>query len=136
MNLNKKKELAARTFRVGKERIVFIESRMNEIKEAITRQDIKDLANEGAIILKNKKGTKIKEKGRKNRSVGNVRKSINDRKRRYMILTRKLRNYIKELKKNGKISRENYLDIRKKIRNRFFRDKNNLKEYLSEVKKE
>ena len=50
MNLSKKKKLAAKVFGVGKERIVFAKSRLNEIKEAITKQDIRDLKNDGAIL--------------------------------------------------------------------------------------
>ncbi len=58
MNLEKKKKLAARTLNVGKERIIFLKSRLEEIKEAITRQDIKDLHKDGAIIIKEEKGRK------------------------------------------------------------------------------
>ncbi|KKQ34082.1 MAG: UDP-N-acetylmuramoyl-tripeptide-D-alanyl-D-alanine ligase, partial [Candidatus Nomurabacteria bacterium GW2011_GWB1_37_5] len=44
---------------VGKNRIKFVESRISEIKEAITKQDIKDLLNDGAIIISDKKGIEI-----------------------------------------------------------------------------
>ncbi|MBI2044021.1 hypothetical protein HYT24_01520 [Candidatus Pacearchaeota archaeon] len=134
MNLSKKKELAARTFNVGKGRIVFIPSRINEIKEAITKQDMRDLMNEGAITIKNIKGSRKKVR-RKSRSAGNIRKKVRNTKREYMILTRKLRGYIKEMKNTGKVSREVYLDVRKKIRNRFFKSKANLKEYLAGLEK-
>ncbi len=40
MNLSKKKLLAVKTLRVGKERITFSPSRLDEIKEAITKQYI------------------------------------------------------------------------------------------------
>jgi len=50
MNLGKKKLLAARTLKVGKARIFFVDSRKSEIKEAITKQDIRDLKQDGAII--------------------------------------------------------------------------------------
>ena len=43
MNLEKKKALAAKILHVGKERIVFNSERLAEIKESITRQDIRDL---------------------------------------------------------------------------------------------
>ena len=58
MNLGKKKKLSAKALEVGKERIVFLKPRLDEIKEAITRQDIKDLEKEGAIIIKGIKGRK------------------------------------------------------------------------------
>lgn len=129
MNLANKKELAARTFNVGKDRIIFLESRMSEIKEAITKQDLKDLRNDGAILIKEKQGRRKVEKKR-SRSPGNIRKNVNTRKQDYVIMTRKLRNYVSNLKRRGEISREESLDLRKKIRNKFFRSKAHLKEFL------
>lgn len=130
MNIGKKKLLAARTLRIGKERIVFVQSRLDEIKEAITKQDIRDLQKEGAIIIKGIKGRrKIKKKGKK-RSAGNIKKKLNKRKQEYVRMTRKLRSYVAEMKKQGKLSKEDVSDIRKKIRNRIFRSKAHLKEYI------
>jgi large subunit ribosomal protein L19e len=134
MNLLKKKQLAARTLKVGKERIVFVKSRLDDIKEAITKQDIRDLIADKAIFVKEIKGRKkIKKKIRK--STGNIRKKIKTRKQDYVKITRKLRNYISELKKQGQLSQEEVRDIRKKIKNKDFRSKTNLKEYVGELKK-
>lgn len=132
MKLNKKKELAKRTLNVGKGRIVFLESRLDEIKEAITKQDIRDLKKEGAIIIKEIKG-KRKVRKKKKKSVGNIRKKVRTRKKDYVIMTRKLRNYLFELKKSGKISREDEKELRKKIRNKAFRSKAHLKEQIGSL---
>ncbi len=129
MDLRKKKKLAERTFGVGKKRIVFIESRLDEIKDAITKQDIRDLYNEGAIIIKERGGRKRVIK-KINRSKGNIRKKVKKRKREYIILTRKLRRYISDLKKQEKISNRDLKDIRKKIRNKTFKNKMQLKEQI------
>lgn len=134
MNLSKKKELAKRVFNVGKERIVFVKSRLDDIKEAITKQDMRDLKTDKAIIIKEIKGRK-KAKKKKRRSTGNIRKKVNRRKKDYVILTRKLRKYVAEMKKQGKISGEEATEIRKRIRNRAFRSKAHLKSYLEEDKK-
>ncbi len=134
MNLSKKKELAKRTFGVGENRIVFVESRLNDIKEAITKQDIRDLKQDKAIIIKEKKGRK-KVIRKRRRSTGNIRKKINTRKKDYVILTRKLRKYVSEIKNQGKISKEEVDDIRKKIRNKAFRSKSHLKEYIEGLRK-
>ena len=40
LNLNKKKELASKVLKVGKNRILFNTEGLSEIKEAITKQDI------------------------------------------------------------------------------------------------
>lgn len=134
MNLSKKKELAKRTLGVGKDRIIFLESRLGEIKEAITKQDIRDLKNEGAIAIKDIKGRK-KVKRKKKRSVGNIRKKVNKGKREYVIMTRKLRKYLSGIKEQGKISKKDELEIRNKIRNRIFKSKAHLREYVGELKK-
>lgn len=135
MNLNNKKSLAARALKVGKERIVFSRGRLEEIKEAITKQDIRDLLNEGAIIVKNIKGRKKNLKKKVKRSTGNIRKKVNKRKQNYVIMTRKLRNYSSELKKQDKLTREEVKEIRKKIRNKAFKSKAHLKEYIGGLKK-
>ncbi|MFA5953776.1 MAG: 50S ribosomal protein L19e [Candidatus Pacearchaeota archaeon] len=130
MDLSKKKNLAARTLNVGKERIVFINARLDEIKEAITKQDIRDLTKDGAIIIKNVKGRKRIIKKKKKRSTGKIRKKVNTRKRDYIIITRKLRNYLKELRTQGKLSKEEIKELRKKIRNKEFKSKAHLKQIL------
>lgn len=129
MNLRSKKEMAARTFKVGKEKILFVKSRIEDIKEAITKQDLRDLKTDGAIVIKEKKGRKKVVKKR-NRSIGNVRKKPNVRKRNYVIMTRKLRSYVAEMKKQGKLSDEEVKEIRKKIRNKQYRSKAHLKEQI------
>ncbi len=135
MNLNKKKELAKRTFSVGENRIVFVESRLNDIKEAITKQDMRDLRRDKAIIIKEKKGRKKVIRKRRRRSIGNIRKKMKTRKKDYVILTRKLRKYVSEMKNQEKISKEEVDDIRKKIRNKIFRSKSHLKEYIEGLRK-
>ena len=127
MNLGKKRMLAAKTLDVGKERIIFVKARLDEIKEAITKQDIRDLQSDGAIIIRAIHGKKKITGKKKRRSAGNIRKKVNKRKKEYMALTRKLRAYVAELKKQGKISNEKFKDIRKKIRSKNFKSKNALK---------
>src|SRR3989344_2566283 len=130
MNLKTKKELAAKTFHVGKERIMFVKERLEEIKEAITKQDIRDLHKEGAIKIKEIKGRKKIVNKKRKTSPGKVRQKVNQRKRDYVIMTRKLRKHLKELKSRGSISKEEIKELRKKIRNKAFRSKAHLKEFL------
>ena len=134
MNLTKKKELAKKVLKVGKDRIAFVDARIDEIKEAITRQDILDLYKEGAIIVKPIKGRMRKVK-KKSRSVGNIRKKPNIGKKTYVILVRKQRSYVAELKRQKEITNEEFKSLRKKIRNKFFRSKAHLKEYIQEMNK-
>lgn len=135
MNLKKKKELASRTLRIGKSKIVFLESRKDEIKEAITKQDIRDLKKDGAIVIKEKKGRKKKKKKVKNKGPGKIRKKVNTRKRDYVIMTRRLRSIVAEMKKQKRLSSEDAIEIRKKIRNKKFRSKAHLREHIGGLEK-
>ena len=135
MNLKSKKELSARALKVGKERIMFVHERRDEIKEAITKQDIKDLVADGAIKIKEIKGRKSKPKKHKKRTSGNIRKNVNKRKKEYVIMTRKLRNYAGEMLKSGKISKDEVKELRKKIRNRYFKSKAHMREYMEGLRK-
>lgn len=134
MNLAKKKMLASKVLGTGKKRIVFVSSRLNEIKEAITKQDIRDLKNSGAIIIKEIRGKRRNQKKSKKTGPGKIKKKVNKRKRTYISLTRKLRAYLYYLKKQNGIQLKDYKDIRKKIRNKFFKSKAHLKEYIREEK--
>jgi len=118
MNLRKKKELAARILKVGKERIIFSQQRLNEIKEAITKQDIRDLKRDGAITVREISGRRKNVNKRKSRGPGKVKKRVNKRKRDYIVLTRKLRAHIKDLRNRGKIQQDKTDNLRKKIRNK------------------
>ena len=50
-------------------------------------------------------------------------------------MTRKLRRYVAEMKKQGKLTPEEIKDIRNKIRNKAFRSKAHLKEYIGGLQK-
>lgn len=135
MKLEKKKALAAKTFGVGKDRIVFNKEMLAEIKEAISNQDMRDLASQGAIFIKEIKGRKKKEKRKTRRRQGSIKKSMKRTKTHYVILTRKLRKYLAELRRKELISEENYQTLRKEIRASIFKSKSHLKERIAAFKK-
>jgi len=135
MNLGKKKELAAKALKVGKNRVIFNVEGLPEIKEAITKQDIITLKSEGIITVKPVKGRKKIKKRKTKRGPGKIKKKVNNRKQIYVKITRKLRNYLKELKNRGDLTKDLYWELRKRIRMRAFRSKANLKEFLKEIEK-
>jgi large subunit ribosomal protein L19e len=134
MNLSKKKNLAAKTLGVGKVRIVFNTERLSEIKEAITKQDIRDLFASKAIWIKNIKGRKSHDKRRNRRRKGSVRKQAINKKQQYVLLTRKLRAHLAELKRKKTISKEHYLKLRKEIKASLFKNKHHFKEAILALK--
>ena len=136
MNLRAKKQLAAKTFGVGKERIAFVPGRIEEIKEAITKEDMRNLQKDGAIIIKEVKGRGKVISVKRKKGLGNIRKRVNTRKRDYVILTRKLRKFLADKKQKGEISNEEVKKLRKKIRNKLFKSKAHLKDNLGGLKNE
>jgi ribosomal protein L19E len=125
--------LASKVLGVGKGRVVFIESRLPEVKEAITRMDILDLHKSGAIRIREVSGRKKIVKRKNRRRVGKIKKKINTRKTEYVTITRKLRKFVRGLVRVGAIDKERNQDIRKQIRARKFKSKRHLKESLEEL---
>lgn len=74
MKLDQLKELVARTIGVGKKRVKITDEA--RATEAITRDDVRDLIREGAIVIKRRKGVSrsrariLMEKRRKGRKKG------------------------------------------------------------------
>jgi len=130
MKLENKKKFAANVLGVGKGRIIFNTSRLSEIKEAMTRQDVKDLFAGGAISIAEIKGRRKVERRVTRRRAGSVRQPAVNKKRKYMITTRKLRAYISELRKHEKVSEEQFSKLRNEIRASAFKDKAHFKERL------
>jgi large subunit ribosomal protein L19e len=130
MNLRKRKELAARVLGVGKNRVIFDPEHLAEIKEAITKQDIRDMYADGIIYIIEKKGRKFKKKRSTRRGFGKIKKMINPGKAAYIIKVRKQRKYIKELLLQNKLDKEQYYDLRKKIRASTFKNKAHLKDHI------
>ncbi len=132
MKLEQKKELIARTLGIGRARIMLNKERLLEVKEAITREDIRALVKDKAIIIKEIKGRKSHKTRKTRRRAGSKKKNPRKGKKIYVKLTRKLRAYASSLKKLGQINREKYRNIRKEIRARAFRSKAHLKERLAQ----
>jgi large subunit ribosomal protein L19e len=135
MNLRSKKELASETLKVGKSRIVFVDNRLIDIKEAITKQDIRDLVKDGAILVLPTKGRKTVVRRKNAKGPGKIKKKVNKRKATYVKLTRKLRAYLSAIKDAKGFSSEEVKEIRKQIRNKKFRSLANFKELIGGQKR-
>ena len=133
MQLAKKKELAAKVLKVGKNRVLFLDGHTTEIKEAITRQDIQDLVQSGAIQIKDVAGRTKIVKRKHRRRTGKIKKKVNVRKKEYVTITRKLRAFTRGLVRVGAIDKDKNKSIRRMIRARRFKSKRHLKESLEEL---
>ena len=132
MNLANRKALAAKVLGVGKNRIVFVKESLLEIKEAITRMDIVDLHKAGAIKVREVSGRKKIVRRKHRRRTGKIKGNMKRRKAEYVVITRKLRKFVRGLVRTGKIDKEKNREIRKEIRARKFKSKRQLKDSLGE----
>ncbi|UCD20870.1 MAG: 50S ribosomal protein L19e [archaeon] len=116
------KQMAARVMKVGVNKVYFDPERMDDIKEAVTKQDIVTLIKDKAIKKRpirgvkkraHKKKLERKKKGRR-RGVGKVRKRVNKRKQTYVKKIRKIRDYLQKVK--PLIPKEEFLKIKKLIK--------------------
>lgn len=133
MKLENKKELVSRALGIGKGRITFNSSRLSELKEAITKQDIKDLKDSGVIIVKEIKGRKAVRARKTRRRAGSIKKKVGAKKQNYIVLTRKLRAHLSGLKTRGLLENKDFKEFRKEIRASNFRSLAHMKERVSHL---
>ncbi|MBN1923921.1 MAG: 50S ribosomal protein L19e [Nanoarchaeota archaeon] len=145
MNQRKQKELIARTAKVGKSRVKLNPEKSDDIKEAITRADLRSVIGT-SIIIKNKKGVSRararvrKEQQKKGRRKGpgskkGAKYSRISKKQLWMNRVRVQRRFLSELKEKEKIDSKQYRSLYRMITGGFFRSKNHLKLYISKMEK-
>lgn len=143
MDLKPQRRIAAGILKCGINRVVFEPARIKEIKEALTKTDIRSLINERAIYKAQKKGIssarskKIKLQKKKGLRIGEGSRKGSPytripRKRRWINRIRLQRNFLKELKDKKMIESKDFHIIYRKIKGGFFRNKSHLKLYLNE----
>ena len=145
MKLHVQKRLAASIMKRSKKKISLDQSRLEEVKEAITRFDIKSLIKDKAIKAKPVKGPskvrsrKIKVQKRKGRQSGpGSRKGKAtarvSKKEVWMNKVRKQRIFLKELKDKKLIEPKVYRALYNKSKGGYFRSKRHIKLYIDEHK--
>jgi large subunit ribosomal protein L19e len=142
-NLTVQKRLAAQLMKCSKKRVRFDTERLEDIKEAITKQDIKSLIHDNVIYSVQKKGvsrarankTHIQktmglQKGhgsRKGKSTARTPK-----KQLWMKKVRLQRSFLRELKENNVITTQSFRMLYLKSKGGFFRSRRHIKLYITE----
>jgi large subunit ribosomal protein L19e len=137
------RRLAADILGVSKKHVKFDPDSLEDIKQAITRRDVKELINDGVIMEKHhdnqsrgraRHTKKQKSKGRQ-RNTGSVKSgkgARQDQKEAWMNKIRSQRTFIKSLKENDKITNSTYRDLYNKAKGGYFRSKRHIKLYLEQ----
>lgn len=143
MRLTVQKRLAAQLLKCSEKKIVFDPLRLDDIKEAITKTDIRSLVKQGAIIRRPAKGVS-RARARKNRlqkskgkrkghgSRKGKEKARTPKKKTWSNHVRLQRKFIKELKNRKIIDNSTYRTFYYKIKGGFFRSKRHIKLYMEE----
>ncbi|MBI2548917.1 50S ribosomal protein L19e [Candidatus Woesearchaeota archaeon] len=145
MDLTTQKALAAKILKVSPKRVRFDTARLDEIKEAITKHDLKLLMSNNAIIALPIRGTsrvrarkrQMQEKKGRRRGHGKRKGTFNARLPRklvWMAHIRLQRALLKTLRDGNRITHEAYHDLYQKAKGGFFRSQRHLKLYLEEHK--
>lgn len=143
MQLKMQKRLAAQILKTSKKNIWLDENRLEEIKGAITKADLRSLIKDHAIIRKNVMGQssyrtkKIKlqkSKGRR-RGPGSIKSGSNARlkkKRNWINHIRLQRGLLQKLRDKNVLNRHSYRSLYMKSKGGFFRSRRHLKMYMEE----
>lgn len=144
-SLQTQKRLAAQIFKCSPKKIKLNQERLEDIKKAITKLDVKDLIKEDAIIRIPKRGTSkantkknLIQKSKGRRKGAGRRKGRNSarhpKKEMWMNNIRSQRKLLKELKDKDKIAIKDYRLLYKKAKGGFFRSLRHIKIYIAEHK--
>jgi len=135
MTLEFQKRLAADLLKCGLSRVRFDTERLDEIEAAITRAEIQNLINSGAIYKLNKKGVssgrRFKRRRRGPGSREGAKHSIVPRKTLWISRVRPQRRFLKMLRDKGRISPSDYRRVYLYIKAGNFKSVSALKEFLT-----
>lgn len=143
MMLNVQKRLAAGILGCSPKRVVFDTEKLADIKEAITKSDLRALIEQGAIRsipargisrsrIRFAMGQRRKDKRKGQGSRKGAAGARTKRKKSWVNRVRLQRRYIKGLRLAGTVKQKEFVEIYKKIKGGFFRSKRHLELYLAE----
>ncbi|MDP3065607.1 MAG: 50S ribosomal protein L19e [Methanobacteriaceae archaeon] len=140
MNLTTQKRLAAEILKIGVNRVWIDPDNLEEVSEAITREGVKKLIEDGSIKARPKKGIssyrskKIAEQKSKGRrkgrgSIKGAKGARNPKKKAWMTTIRALRTDLKDMRDNREINRTTYRKLYRMAKGGAFRSKSYMKTY-------
>ncbi|RMF55290.1 50S ribosomal protein L19e [Candidatus Woesearchaeota archaeon] len=143
MRLKSQRKLAAQILKCAEKRVVFDTERIEDIKEAITKADIRGLIHDKVITAKPAKGVsrvrakkrqiqkrKGKRTGKGSRKGG--KKARNPKKKTWMNRIRIQRKFLQELRDKKMITSKDYRSLYQKAKGGFFRSKRHVKLFITE----
>ena len=143
MKIGNRKRIIASMLKIGETRVWIDPERLSDVKEAITKADLRNLVRDGAIKIKPKTGVSKgrfrehltqKRKGRRQGKGSRQGKKTSrlSRKTSWVNMVRTQRDLASILKNKKLIQNDVYKDLRRKIKGGFFRSRRHIKLYLED----
>jgi large subunit ribosomal protein L19e len=143
MKLHVQKRLAASVSKRSKKKISIDNSRLEDVKEAITRFDIKSLIKDKAIkVMPIKGSSKVRIRKNQDQKKKGRRKGHGSRKGKatarlskkdsWMIKIRNQREFLNELKSKDMLDNKVFRNLYNKTKGGYFRSKRHIKLYIEE----
>lgn len=141
MDLKNQKRMAAEVLKCGRNRVWIDPNRAEDVADAITRADIRTAIQSGSIrampvrgISRGRARHRLAQKAKGRRRGQGSRKGTSGarkpKKEAWIQTIRPLRNTLRELRDEGKITRTVYREFYMKAKGGMFRSKNNLLMHL------
>ena len=145
MNIKNQRRLAGQVMGCSPYRVTFDQTRLSDIKEAITKADVRALVREGVIAeipvtgISQGRQRLRRVKKRRGQGKGHGKRKGSwgarlSRKKRWINTIRSQRGLISNLKEKGLIENKVYRDLYLKAKGGFFRNKRHIKLYIEENK--
>jgi len=146
MNLRSQKRMAAELLKCGQNKVVFDPEKLEDISEAITREDIRILIKKSAIKKKQKtgisrgrirkaKGQKKKGRGRGHGKRSGGKKARDPKKKKWTQKVRALRNELRKIKAEGLLDATTYRRLYRQASGNLFHGRRHLREHIERLKK-
>lgn len=143
MKLKLQKNVASKVLKGSKKRVRFEPEVLDEIKEGLTRDDVRGMIKRGLIRINQKKGvSRARAKKKDKQRTKGLRKGPGKRKgtknartpqkELWMKKVRLQREFLKELYTKGYLTSQIYRELYKKSKGGFFRSKRHIKLYIED----
>ncbi|MFH1404365.1 MAG: 50S ribosomal protein L19e [Candidatus Altiarchaeota archaeon] len=146
MNLTSQKKIAAKLMKVGETRVQFNPDRIDEVSDALTREDVRYLISSGAITSRQVRGvsrgrardkderkSKGRSKGQGNRS--GKKYARESRKAKWVSKIRAIRDELCKLRDDGKLDKTLYRKLYRQANGNYFQSRRHLREHIERITK-
>ena len=133
--LTQQRRMAANILKVGESKVWMNSDHLEDIKNAITKSDVRKMINHGYIKARKEKIKRPRTEKKRKQGPGRrkgAKGARRPKKEKWMNTVRPLRRLLKELKEGKKIDIKTYRKLYLQVKSGAFRSRSHLKLYLKQ----